>query len=239
MSGLALGVILQREAGMEALLHYTCRDRNILGMQSDLLGLQAQGVRNLLLITGDPPKLGDYPDATAVYDVDSIGLTNMVAALNAGMDISGKPLGRSAGFLIGVGANPGASNLDLEVARFEAKVAAGAEFAITQPVFDIRLLEAFLKRIEALRLPILAGLWPLSSLRNAEFMHNEVPGGSVPKGVMERMRRAQDRGPDFARDEGIRIARETLALVRGLVQGVQLSPPFGRIEAALQVLVGI
>jgi homocysteine S-methyltransferase len=239
MSALALAVILHRESGVEPLLHYTCRDRNLLGMQSDLLGLFAQDIRNLLLVTGDPPKLGDYPDATAVFDVDSIGLTNMVRALNEGLDLGGKPLGRPTGFLIGVGANPGAIDLDREVARFEWKVDAGAEFAVTQPVFDLRLLEAFLKRIEPCRVPILAGIWPLSSLRNAEFMHNEVPGASVPPEIMDRMRRAQESGPERAREEGMAMAREMVAAVRGLVEGIQVSPPLGRIDFALRVLEGL
>ncbi len=236
MSSLALAVILTRQARCEVLLHYTCRDRNLLGMQSDLLGLYAQGIRNLLLITGDPPKLGDYPDATAVFDVDSIGLTNVVSSLNRGLDIGGKLLDRPTGFFIGVGANPGAINLDYEISRFEWKVDAGAEFAITQPVFDVRLLENFLKRVTHCRIPVLAGIWPLSSLRNAEFVHHEMPGCAVPEGIMDRMRRAQEAGPEKARQEGVRIAREILVDIKDLVQGVQVSPPLGRIDLALQVL---
>jgi len=236
MSSMSLAVILAREAKSEVILHYTCRDRNLLGMQSDLLGIFAQGLRNLLLITGDPPKLGDYPDATAVFDVDSIGLTNVVSSLNRGLDIGGKSLDRPTGFLIGVGANPGAINLDYEISRFEWKVDAGAEFAITQPVFDVRILEHFLKRIAHCRIPVLAGLWPLASLRNAEFMHHEVPGCAVPEPIMERMRRAQDAGPERARQEGVAIAREVLREIAGMVQGVQISPPLGRTELALQVL---
>ncbi len=236
MSSMALAVILTSQARSEVILHYTCRDRNLLGMQSDLLGLYAQGVRNLLIITGDPPKLGDYPDATAVFDVDSIGLTNVVSSLNRGLDIGGKPLDRPTGFFIGVGANPGAINAEYEISRFEWKVDAGAEFAITQPVFDVRILETFLKRIAHCRIPILAGVYPLSSLRNAEFMNYEVPGCSVPEKVMERMRRAQEGGPERARQEGVAIAKEILKDIQGLVQGVQVSPPLGRVELALQVL---
>lgn len=236
MSAIALGVILKREAGIEPLLHFACRDRNLLGMQSDLLGLYAQGIRNLLLITGDPPKLGDYPDATAVFDVDSIGLATMVAALNRGADIGGKALESPTSFCLGVGANPGAVNLDLEIARLEAKAAAGAEFVVTQPVFDPAKLEVFLERARPLGLPVLAGLWPLSSLRNAEFMHNEVPGASVPDEVMARMRRAQEEGPERARSEGLAIARETLRQIRAEVAGVQVSPPGGRVALALDVL---
>jgi len=198
--------------------------------------MYAQGIRNLLVITGDPPKMGDYPDATAIFDVDSIGLVNMVTSLNRGIDIGGRRLAPPTGFLIGVGANPGAMNLDHEVARFEAKVAAGAEFAITQPVFDLGLLETFLARIAPFRIPVLAGIWPLASFRNAEFMHNEVPGACVPPETMELMRKAQDRGPEAARRQGIALAREMLRAVRGMVQGVQVSPPLGKYDTVIEVL---
>jgi len=236
MSSIALAFILTSQAQMEVVLHYTCRDRNLLGMQSDLLGMYAQKIRNILIITGDPPKLGDYPDATAVFDVDSIGLTNVVSYLNRGIDIGGKKIGEPTAFLIGVGANPGAINLDYEISRFERKVEAGAEFAITQPVFDIGLLENFLNRIAHCRIPVLAGIWPLSSLRNAEFMHNEVPGANIPPRIMERMRRAQEISPERAKQEGIFIAQEILKALKGKVQGIQLSPPLGNYELALEVL---
>ena len=236
MSPMALAAILAAAARIEIILHYACRDRNLLGMQSDLLGMYAQGIRNLLIITGDPPKLGDYPDATAVFDVDSIGLTRLVSGLNKGFDTGGRKLGQPTMLLAGVGVNPGAVNLDYEIARFERKVEAGAEFAITQPVFDIRLLENFLKRVEHIRIPILAGIWPLWSLRNAEFMHNEVPGASVPPEIMERMKQAQEIDPERARREGVAVARETLAAIKGMIQGVQISPPLGRYELALEVL---
>ncbi|MGB8952427.1 MAG: bifunctional homocysteine S-methyltransferase/methylenetetrahydrofolate reductase [Candidatus Aminicenantales bacterium] len=236
MSPMALAMILISQANIEPLLHYTCRDRNLLGMQSDLLGMYAQGIRNILIITGDPPKLGDYPDATAVFDVDSIGLTNVVNSLNTGMDIGGRRLDQPTGFLIGVGANPGAINLDYELSRFERKVEAGAEFAITQPVFDIRRLENFLKKVEHCRIPILAGLWPLWSLRNAEFMHNEVPGASVPRDIMERMRRAQEAGPERAREEGVVVAQEILRAIKGTVVGIQVSPPLGKYELVFRVM---
>jgi len=239
MSPMALASILTglaEETGLEVLLHYTCRDRNLLGMQSDLLGLQANKIRDLLIITGDPPKLGDYPSATAVFDVDSIGLTAVINGLNRGVDIGGKIMAKPTSFLIGVGVNPGAINLENEIARFERKIEAGAEFAITQPVFDVGILEEFLKRAGPARVPILAGLWPLWSLANAEFMHNEVPGASVPAAVMARMRRAQEKGPEFARAEGVTIAREVLISIRGAVQGVQVSPPLGKTDLALEVL---
>jgi len=236
MSSLALAALIRRESEIEPVLHYTCRDRNLLGIQSDLIGLHALGVKNILAVTGDPPKLGDYPDATAVFDVDSIGLTNVLSALNSGRDIGGRRLDRPTAFLIGVGANPAAVDLGYELSRFEWKVKAGAEFAITQPVFDVRVLKDFLEKIRHCRIPVLAGIWPLSSLRNAEFMHNEVPGVSVPDEVMERMRKAQDKGPEAARKEGLAIAQEILNAVKKLVQGVQISPASGRTDIALEIL---
>ncbi|MFQ6083297.1 MAG: bifunctional homocysteine S-methyltransferase/methylenetetrahydrofolate reductase [Candidatus Aminicenantia bacterium] len=236
MSAMALSVILENRVNIETVLHYTCRDRNLLGMQSDLLGVYAQGLKNILIITGDPPKLGDYPDATAVFDVDSIGLCNLVNALNRSIDMGGKFLNKPTGFHIGVGANPGAINLDYEIRRFEYKVEAGAEFAITQPVFDIKLLENFLKRISHCRIPILAGIWPLASLRNAEFMNNEVPGAQVPPEIMDRMRKATEKGAEYAYQEGIAIAQEILLKIKDLVQGIQISPPFGRVEVVTQFI---
>jgi methionine synthase I (cobalamin-dependent)/5,10-methylenetetrahydrofolate reductase len=236
MSPMALAAILLREAQIEPILHYTCRDRNLLGMQSDLLGMYAQGIRNILIVTGDPPKLGDYPDATAVFDVDSIGLTNVVSFLNMGADIGGKRLTCPTGFHIGVGVNPGALNLEHEISRFEWKVDAGAEFAITQPVFDVEMLESFLRKTAHCRIPVMAGIWPLFSLRNAEFMDNEVPGAGVPPEIMERMRKAQDTSPERARLEGIAIAQEVARAVKGIVQGIQISPPLGRYSLALKVL---
>jgi homocysteine S-methyltransferase len=227
---------LIQEAGIEAVLHFCCRDRNILSMQSALLGAHAIGVRNLICITGDPPRMGTYPDATAVFDVDSIGLTNIVNNLNQGLDIGGNPIGSQTALLIGVGANPGALNMEEELRRFAWKVEAGAEYVVTQPVFDLDLLEAFLKNTAQYKLPVIAGIWPLTSYRNAEFMVNElrVP---VPEQYMERMRNADN--AEKARGEGIAIAQEMTARVRPLVQGVQLSAPFGRYEMAIQVAEAI
>jgi homocysteine S-methyltransferase len=204
-------------------------------MMSDLLGAAALGVHNLLIITGDPPKMGPFPDATAVFDIDSIGLTNMVNKLNHGLDLGNNPIGCPTAFSIGVGVNPGAINLEEEIRRFEWKVEAGAEYAITQPVYDTKQLRDFLKRIEHVRIPIVAGIFPLVSIRNAEFMHNEVPGVNVTPEILERMRRASDVSKEAARDEGIRIARESLTEVRDLIQGVQVSAPFGNVKYALQV----
>jgi methionine synthase / methylenetetrahydrofolate reductase(NADPH) len=233
MSNQALSVLIQQEVGMEAILHYTCRDRNVLCIQSDLLGAAATGIRNLICITGDPPKMGNYPDATAVFDVDAIGLVNIVHNLNRGLDIGGNPIGAGTSFAIGVGANPGVPNLDEEVRRFEYKVGAGGEYAVTQPVFDLSLLETFLRRIEHCRIPVVAGIWPLVSVRNAEFMKNELRV-SVPDAILERMARAKN--PEAAREEGVHIAREMLTAVRDLVQGAQISAPLGRYASAVDVL---
>ncbi len=228
--------LIERGAGIETVLHFCCRDRNILGIQSELLGAHAAGVRNLICITGDPPRMGAYPDATAVFDVDAIGLTNIVNNLNHGLDIGGNPMGSQTALLIGVGANPGAVNLDDEVRRTHWKVQAGAEYIVTQPVFDLTLLERFLERIEKFRIPVIAGIWPLTSLRNAEFMVNElrVP---VPAEFMERMKSADS--PERARAEGVAIAQQMVRRVRPLVQGVQLSAPFGRYEMAVEVAAAI
>jgi homocysteine S-methyltransferase len=239
MGAIAVAVLVQRRVGIETVLHYCCRDRNLLGMHSDLLGCAALGLRNLLLITGDPPKMGPYPDATAVFDIDSIGLTNMANLMNRGLDLGGNPFGEPTKFTIGVGVNPGHLDLDYELKRLDWKVKAGAEYAITQPVFDVAQLEHFLKRIEELQLPVVAGIWPLLSYRNAQFMNNEVPGVSVPDEVMERMRIANDKSKEHALHEGVAIARETLERVRGRVAGVQVSAPLGRVDLALQVFEGL
>jgi homocysteine S-methyltransferase len=233
MSNQALSLLIQRDVGIEAILHYTCRDRNVLGIQSDLLGAAATGIRNLICITGDPPKMGNYPDATAVFDVDAIGLVNIVHNLNRGLDLGGNTIGQGTGFVIGVGANPGLPNLDEEIRRFEYKVQAGAEYVVTQPVFDLNLLENFLKRIEHCRIPVVAGIWPLVSARNAEFMKNELRV-SVPDSILQRMIKATS--PEAAREEGVAIAREMLAAVRDRVQGAQISAPQGRYSSAVDVL---
>jgi homocysteine S-methyltransferase len=236
MSAQSLCIQIQQKTGIETLLHYTCRDRNVLSIQSDLLGASSIGLKNILCLTGDPPKLGNYPDATAVYDVDAIGLVNIVHRLNHGLDIGGNPIGASTGFTIAVAANPGVPDLDNEVRRFAWKVEAGAEYGVTQPVFDLRVLETFLKRIEGFRIPMVAGIWPLTSLRNAEFMKNDLRV-SVPDEILLRMQRASS--PEAARAEGIRIAQEMLAAARTMVEGVQVSAPFGRYSAAAEVLAAV
>jgi 5,10-methylenetetrahydrofolate reductase len=237
MGVLATSLLIQQQVGIEPVIHYCCRDRNLLGMLSDLLGAQALGLRNLLLITGDPPKMGPYPDATAVFDIDSIGLTNLVARLNRGLDPGGSSIGTPTSFVVGVGVNPGAADFEREIKRFYWKVEAGAEYAITQPVFDLGQLYTFLERIEkeGIRIPIIAGVWPLVSARNAEFLANEVPGVVVPEPIVERMRRASARGKEAGVDEGILIAQEMLTDARAAIQGVQVSAPFGRVPLALKV----
>jgi homocysteine S-methyltransferase len=237
MSALALAVLVQQKAGIETVLQFSCRDRNLLGMQSDLLGAHAMGIRNLVSVTGNARMVGDYPDATVVFDVDSIGLTNVITRLNQGLDIGGQGIGAPTAFHIGVMVNPGAEDLDAEVRRFEYKVEAGAEFAITRPVFDAGTFERLYARIESAGIPVLAGLRPFESVIDAEFMANEVPGVRVPDQVLERMRGAKD--AEGAVAQGIAIARDTLVAIRGMVQGVHMAAPAGRIDAALAVLDGI
>ncbi|HEX9166753.1 MAG TPA: bifunctional homocysteine S-methyltransferase/methylenetetrahydrofolate reductase [Gemmatimonadales bacterium] len=236
MGALISGILIEREVGLETVVHYACRDRNLLGMLSDLLGASAAGLRNLLLVTGDPPKMGPYPDATAVFDIDSIGLTNLVSRLNRGLDPGGNPIGAPTKFVIGVGVNPAAPDFERELSRFAWKAEAGAEFAITQPVFDLDQLDRFLTRVEQYRLPVVAGIWPLVSVRNAEFLANEVPGITIPGAILDRMRRASEAGKEAGLAEGVRIAREMLAAVRGRVAGAQVSAPMGRVPVALEVL---
>ncbi len=234
MSALAMATLIQREVGVETLLHFACRDRNVIGMQSDLLGAWALGLRNILAITGDPPKLGSYPDAKAVFDVDAIGLTNLINRLNHGLDLAGNAIGEPTGFSIAVGVNPGAINFDEELRRLDWKLEAGAEYMITQPVFDLALLEKFMRRIEHVKIPLICGIWPLVSYRNAEFMNNEVPGAHVPGDVLDRMRKTTTKEEGFA--EGAAIARATYDQVKTYVAGVQLAAPMGRIDGVFKIL---
>jgi homocysteine S-methyltransferase len=233
MSAQSLCVQIQQKVGIETILHYTCRDRNVLSIQSDLLGAASIGLKNILCLTGDPPKMGNYPDATAVFDVDAIGLVNIVRGLNQGLDIGRNPIGGSTGFTISAAANPGVTDIEHEVRRFAYKVEAGAEFCITQPVFDLKLLEDFLRRIEGFRIPVIAGIWPLTSVRNAEFMKNDLRV-SMPDEILARMAAAPDK--DAALAEGVAIAREMLESVRESVQGVQVSAPFGKYALTTEVL---
>ncbi|MBI4913115.1 MAG: bifunctional homocysteine S-methyltransferase/methylenetetrahydrofolate reductase [Acidobacteria bacterium] len=228
MSALATALLIEQEVGIETILHYACRDRNLLGMQSDLLGASALGLRNILAITGDPPKLGPYPQATAVFDVDSIGLVNILSRLNSGLDLGGSSIGAPTCFSVGVGANPVAPDLEKEQTRFRYKVEAGAEWAITQPVFDTESLFRFLEFSSAFKIPVLAGIWPLKSLRNAEFMANEVPGVLVPRSILERMARWE--APEDQLKQGFAIARELIDAIRSSVQGLQIAAPLGQVE---------
>jgi len=237
MSPQVLSYLVQQETKIETILHYCCRDRNLLGMQSDILGNYAAGLRNILIITGDPPKVGDYPDATAVFDVDSVGLTHIVHNLNHGIDLGGNPINKPTGYFIGVGANPNAIDLNREIDRFFRKAKAGAEFAITQPVFDVDSLLSFMEQVKDTHIPIIAGIWPLVSVRNAEFMKHEVPGIYVPDSILERMKKHAAKEEQV--QEGIQIAREILAAIKYHVRGAQVSAPFGHIQYSLQVLEGI
>jgi len=241
MGVIAASHLIEQEVGIEAVVHYCCRDRNLLGMMSDLIGAQALGLRNLLIITGDPPKMGPYPESTAVFDIDSIGLTNLVARLNRGEDLGGNALGNATSFVAGVGVNPSDVDMERELQRWYWKVDAGAEFGVTQPVFDVQRLIGFVEAIEkqGTRIPIVAGIWPLVSLRNAEFLNNEVPGIEVPDAILKRMADAQEKGKEHARQEGCAIAREMLEQVRDIVEGVQVSAPFGRVPYALDVFAAL
>ena len=234
MSAQALCVLLQGQVGIDTILHYTCRDRNLLGIQSDLLGAQALGLRNILAITGDPPKLGDYPDATAVYDVDSIGLIRILDHLNHGCDLAGNLIGPALGFHIGCGADPSKPDMEKEVRRLEEKVEAGAEYVMTQPVYEPRTLERFLGMIAHLEVPLLVGILPLYSHRNAEFLHNEVPGMSIPEDIRERMRKAGS--GEKAQAEGVAIAQEATLAAREKAQGVYVMPPFNKVDLAVRVI---
>ena len=235
MAAVAASAVLQQKAGIEAIPHVTCKDKNLLALQAELLGAHALGIRNVLLVTGDPPNIGTYPDATAVFDVDSIGLCNMVSLLNRGFDLGRNPVGEPTGFCYGVALNPSAVNPERELERFRWKLDAGAEFVITQPVFDAQPLLQFMDKARGLRhVPIVAGIWPLVSLRMAEFMKNEVPGVSVPDAVIERMSRCDTK--ESALEEGTAIARELLEALRGAINGVQLSTPLGKTEYAMTIL---
>ena len=233
MSAQSLCVQIQQHVGVETVLHYTCRDRNMLSIQSDLLGASSIGLKNILCLTGDPPKMGNYPNATAVFDMDAIGLVRVVQDMNRGLDIGGNSIGASTGLTVSVAANPGVADVEKEIRRFELKVEAGAEFCITQPVFDLRLLEVFLRRVEAFRIPVIAGIWPLTSFKNAQFMKNDL-GVSMPEEILARMSAIVS--PEEGRAEGVKIAREMLTQTRAHVQGVQVSAPFGKYTAAAEVL---
>jgi len=234
MNNIALAKLILEQTSMEPLVHFCARDRNILGLQGDLLGASVLGIRNLVVITGDPPKVGDYPDATAVFDLDSIGLLNMASGLNRSIDPAGKSTDAQTSFVLASGAEPGALDFDREIRRLFEKRDAGAEVIMTQPVFDPAILDRFLEATKDLNLPIMVGIIPLASSKNANFLHKNVPGMQIPENVRKRLAQAGSGAEE--RDEGIRIAAEALRTFKDQVQGVYLMPPFGRIESALQVL---
>lgn len=236
MSPMALAHIIKSQTEMDVMLHYTCRDRNILGIQSDLLGCEALGLDNILCVTGDPPKLGDYPMATAVFDVDAIGLLRIASRLNRSQDLAGNPISDPTGFYLGAGFNPGAIDMKLEVDRLHQKIEAGAEYILTQPVFDQEKLFIALDLAGEIEVPVLVGILPLASSRNAEFYHNEVPGMDVPNGIRERMRQVGDSSRERAQAEGVAIAQEALLSVKDRVQGAYVMPPFGRVEMAIETV---
>ncbi len=237
MSAIAFAALVERRGGVETILHYQCRDRNLIGIQSDLLGAHALGIRNLLAVTGDPPKLGDYPHATAVFDVDSVGLVRILDGLNHGFDLAGNPLGAPLPFYIGVGANPAAADPEAEMRKFEKKVAAGAQYCLTQPVYETNLLERFLGDVRGFEIPVLVGVLPLVSSRNAEFLHNEVPGMSVPRSVRSRLAAAPNR--QRAREVGVAVARDMVAAARDVAAGVYVMPPFNRFDLAIRSVAGL
>jgi homocysteine S-methyltransferase len=234
MSNWSVGLKVQQALGMESIIHVCMRDRNLLGLQSDILAYHALGLHNLVVITGDPPKMGDYPNATAVFDMDSIGAIQMVRDFNEGLNPAGRSLGAQTQFLIACGVEPGALDYDRELRRLEAKVNAGANLVMTQPVYDGALLERLLDDTKSFGVPVLMGLLPLASARNAEFLHNEVPGMQIPESIRRRMADA-GKGPE-ARAEGVKIAQEALLQVRERIRGAYIMPPFGRYESALEIL---
>ncbi|MDP2600767.1 MAG: bifunctional homocysteine S-methyltransferase/methylenetetrahydrofolate reductase [Deltaproteobacteria bacterium] len=237
MSPMAMSVLIKQSIGMETIIHYCCRDRNLLGMQMDLIGANAIGLKNVLVITGDPPKMGEYPDATAVFDVDAIGLIHFVNNLNHGLDFANRPIGEQTSLVIGCGCNPGAIDMDLEVERLRKKIAAGAEFIFSQPVYDSKLLEKFLsKSKDFLNIPFFVGVLPLASLKNAEFLHNEVPGMQIPAAVMDRLKNAASK--EAQRDIGLTVAQESLKEAKSMsaVKGVYIFPPFGKYEAVVELI---
>jgi len=234
LSNLVIASEVQKQVGIEAIIHYTCRDRNILGIQSELLGAEVLGIDNVLCVTGDPPKLGDYPMATAVFDVDAIGLLRIADNLNHGMDLAGNPIVKGTDFHLGCGVNPGAVDLTLEINRLHQKIENGARYILTQPVFEEELFLKFIKRADVGKIPILVGILPLASFRNAEFFHNEVPGMEVPEHIRERLRPISDK--EKAMETGVEIAAEALSKTAPYASGAYIMPPFGRIELALGVI---
>jgi len=234
ISAFLTSVEIFRKTGIETIPHICCRDKNLIGLQSELLSIQAAGLRNILAITGDPPKAGNYPDVTGVFDVDSIGLISLAVSLNRSIDLGGKKIPSQTSFVIGAGINPTAQFVDKEIERAFIKAEAGADYFITQPVFDLEVLSHFIESIKSTGVPVIAGIWPLASYRNALFLHNEVPGVSIPEHIMKRMEKQETK--ESARKEGILIARNLVEQMKNQIAGIQVSPPFGRIDTALEVM---
>jgi 5,10-methylenetetrahydrofolate reductase len=234
ISAFLTAVEIFRKTGIETIPHICCRDKNLIGLQSELLSTQAAGLRNILAITGDPPKAGNYPDVTGVFDVDSIGLISLSSSLNRGIDLGGKRIPSQTSFVIGAGINPTAQFVEKEIERAFVKAEAGADYFITQPVFDLDVLSNFIDRIKSCGVPVIAGIWPLASYRNALFLHNEVPGVTIPEHIMKRMEKQETK--ESSRNEGILIARNLVEQMKRQISGIQVSPPFGRIDTALEVM---
>ena len=239
MSALPAAMLIEREVGIETIVHYPCRDRNMTRMISDLLGAAAAGLHNLLLVTGRPPTTGPYPDSTASLDIDSIGLTNVVHGLNRGVDPGGNAIGVPTRFVIGARVNQVAVDQDREAGRLKWKVDAGVDFVITQPVFDAGRLHAFLERVPDVSIPVVASLRPLTSLREAEFLHNEVPGVHIPEEIMNRMADAERDGEEAARAEGVKVALEVFESIRDSIAGAHVHVPDGNLDGALEILSGV
>ena len=236
ISSLVTALVIEKEIGIETILHYCCRDRNLIGMQSDILGGFAAGLKNYLIVTGDPPKLGDYPGATAVFDIDAVGLAKVVHNLNCGLDIAGNIINPPTSILIGVGANPCAVNVEQELNHFYNKFLSGAEYAITQPIFDSNALIDFIEKAQkrGINLPFVAGIWPLVSLKNALFLKNEVPGVVIPNSIIEKMERAKTKEDGIK--YGVEIAHQIRDEISSYVSGYQISAPFGNVKIAIEVL---
>jgi homocysteine S-methyltransferase len=232
MNSIALSHLMQRDVGIEAMTHLTTRDRNMIGLQSELLGAHLLGVRNILCITGDPTNVGDYPQATSVHDIDSIGLIRAVKAMNKGLDLMGNSLEQRTSFLIACAANPMAEDMDREIARLSRKIEAGADVVFTQPIYEMRTLELLAKRAEQWHVPIILGILPLRSYRHAEFLHNEIPGMAIPENIRESLRSAGNKAPAL----GVQITKDFLRTAKHLVSGAYLMPPFKKYDVVPQIL---
>jgi homocysteine S-methyltransferase len=235
MGVLSCAALVQQQVGLEAIAHFTTRDRNVMAIQSELIGAHALGLRNVLCLRGDPPRVGDYPNATAVWDVNAVGLITILANMNKGLDANGTPIGNRAHFYIGAAVNPNADDVELELRLLRRKLEAGADFLVSQPIYDVDAFAAFVDQAGPLGVPLLAGVLPLVSARHAEFLHNEVPGVTIPEAVRSRIAAAGEEGSTV----GVELAVEVLDRARGLVQGAYVIPAFGRYDLAAQVVTRV